>query len=47
MSQDDIDSFVDENWTFYKEWLTEYIGYAGGLDWDSDETRLDFYLEQR
>ena len=47
MFKNEIDDFVSDNWTFYKEWLSEYIGYAGGLDWDTDETRLEFYNEQK
>ncbi len=37
-----VDEYVDANWSYYKTWLAEYIGYAGGLDWDTDETRYEF-----
>jgi len=47
LSQTIIDEFVDDNWDFYKEWLAEYMGYGYALDWDSEETRLEFYLEHR
>jgi hypothetical protein len=40
-----VEFFVDDNFRDYKSWLSEYIGYAGGMDWDSPETRLAFYYE--
>lgn len=45
-NKDLINDFVSDNWSFYKDWLNEYIGYAGGVaDWDTDETRAEFYRE--
>lgn len=45
MKEDIIEEFVEDNWLFYKTWLSEYIGYAG--DWDTKETRVEFYLANK
>lgn len=39
--------FVGKNWQHYKEWLDEYIGHSGDPDLDTDETRIEYYLENK
>lgn len=43
MNTDEINNFVEQNWTHYKEWLVEYVQYIG--DWDTDETRYQYWKE--